>query len=65
MPNTCPISTNHILQDLLGKSDPYLEFASESPDGNFSVVHRTEVSSVLGRNPMPAAQKKVLLLWVA
>lgn len=30
-------------KDFLGKSDPYLEFASEAPDGKFSVVHRTEV----------------------
>ena len=30
-------------QDLFGKSDPYLEFAKQNPDGSFSVVHRTEV----------------------
>jgi len=31
-------------QDFLGKSDPYLEFAKQNPDGSFSPVHRTEVS---------------------
>ena len=33
-----------ILQDFLGKSDPYLEFQKQNPDGSFSVVHRTMVS---------------------
>lgn len=30
-------------KDLFGKSDPYLEFTKQNPDGSFSVVHRTEV----------------------
>ncbi|XP_064398173.1 copine-1-like [Halichondria panicea] len=29
-------------KDFLGKSDPYLEFAKENPDGSFTSVHRTE-----------------------
>ena len=29
---------------MFGKSDPYLEFAKQNPDGSYSVVHRTEVS---------------------
>ena len=33
------------MQDFLGKSDPYLEFAKENPDGSFTTVHRTEVTS--------------------
>lgn len=32
------------MQDFLGKSDPYLEFARSKEDGTFVVVHRTEVS---------------------
>ena len=31
-------------QDFLGKSDPYLEFAKENPDGTFTTTHRTQVS---------------------
>jgi len=27
----------------MGKSDPYLEFSREMPDGKLQVVHRTEV----------------------
>jgi len=27
----------------MGKSDPYLEFSRQMPDGKFVVVHRTEV----------------------
>jgi len=30
-------------QDFMGKSDPYLEFSREMPDGKLQVVHRTEV----------------------
>ena len=33
-----------MIQDFLGKSDPYLEFKKQNPDGSFSVVHRTQVS---------------------
>ena len=32
-----------LIQDFLGKSDPYLEFAKENLDGTFSVVYRTQV----------------------
>ena len=32
------------MQDFFGKSDPYLEFAKENPDGSFTTVHRTEVT---------------------
>ena len=35
------------MQDFLGKSDPYLEFAKENPDGSFTSVHRTEVLLVV------------------
>lgn len=31
-------------KDFLGKSDPYLEFAKQNPDGTFTPVHTTEVS---------------------
>jgi len=31
----------------MGKSDPYLEFSRQMPDGKFVAVHRTEVSSLL------------------
>ncbi len=34
------------MQDFLGKSDPYLEFAKENPDGSFTTVHRTEVTII-------------------
>jgi len=27
----------------MGKSDPYLEFSRQMPDGKFVAVHRTEV----------------------
>lgn len=30
-------------KDFLGKSDPYLEFAKQNPDGSFTPVHSTEV----------------------
>ena len=33
-----------LIQDFLGKSDPYLELARSREDGSFVVVHRTEVS---------------------
>lgn len=29
-------------KDFFGKSDPYLEFAKENPDGTFTTVHRTQ-----------------------
>jgi len=29
----------------MGKSDPYLEFSRQMPDGKFVAVHRTEVLS--------------------
>ena len=35
------------MQDFLGKSDPYLEFAKENPDGSFTVVHRTQVTMIV------------------
>ena len=31
------------LQDFFGKSDPYLEFAKENPDGTFTTTYRTQV----------------------
>jgi len=31
----------------MGKSDPYLEFSRQMPDGKLQVVHRTEVHVVL------------------
>ena len=31
------------VQDFLGKSDPYLEFAKQNTDGTFTIVHRTQV----------------------
>jgi hypothetical protein len=30
-------------KDFLGKSDPYLEFAKENPDGSYTTTHRTQV----------------------
>jgi len=41
----CSISFSHcvFLQDFMGKSDPYLEFSRQMPDGKFVAVHRTEV----------------------
>lgn len=30
-------------QDFFGKSDPYLEFHKQTGDGNWVMVHRTEV----------------------
>lgn len=35
------------LQDFLGKSDPYLEFAKQNSDGSFTPVHTTEVSDIM------------------
>ena len=32
-----------VSQDFLGKSDPYLEFAKENPDGSYTTTHRTQV----------------------
>lgn len=32
------------MQDLFGKSDPYLEFHKQTSDGNWLMVHRTEVN---------------------
>lgn len=29
----------------MGKSDPYLEFAKQNPDGSFTPVHNTEVEN--------------------
>ena len=34
------------VQDFFGKSDPYLEFARQNPDGTYSAVHRIPVSLV-------------------
>jgi hypothetical protein len=34
-------------KDFLGKSDPYLEFSRQTPDGAWQVVHRTEVRSFM------------------
>ena len=34
------------VQDFLGKSDPYLEFAKQNTDGTFTVVHRTQVTLI-------------------
>lgn len=31
------------MQDFLGKSDPYLEFARQNPDGSYTVVHKIPV----------------------
>jgi len=31
----------------MGKSDPYLEFSRQMPDGKLQVVHRTEVHAEL------------------
>jgi len=31
----------------MGKSDPYLEFSRQMPDGKFVAVHRTEVFTFL------------------
>jgi len=31
----------------MGKSDPYLEFSRQMPDGKLQVVHRTEVHTAL------------------
>ena len=35
---------NFNVQDFLGKSDPYLDFARQNPDGTYSAVHRIPVS---------------------
>ena len=34
------------VQDFFGKSDPYLEFARQNPDGTYSAVHRIPVSLI-------------------
>ena len=39
----CYVLICYITQDFFGKSDPYLEFSKENPDGSFSAVHRTQV----------------------
>lgn len=39
---TCPVV---LLQDLFGKSDPFLEFYKPGDDGKWMLVHRTEVSA--------------------
>jgi len=31
------------VQDFMSKSDPYLQFSRQMPDGRLQVVHRTEV----------------------
>jgi len=36
-------SIMYYFQDFMGKSDPYLEFSRQMPDGKLQVVHRTEV----------------------
>ena len=54
--NTCAVASilaYPFIQDFLGKSDPYLEFAKQNPDGSFSPVHRTEVSEP---PPLPPSQ---------
>lgn len=33
-----------VLQDFMGKSDPFLEISRQASDGSWQVVHRTEVS---------------------
>lgn len=33
----------YFIQDLFGKSDPYLEIQKAASDGSWQVVHRTEV----------------------
>lgn len=38
-------SISHSLQDLFGKSDPFLEFYKPGDDGKWMLVHRTEVSA--------------------
>ena len=35
------------VQDFLGKSDPYLEFAKQNTDGTFTVTHRTQVTLIV------------------
>lgn len=42
---THSLTSLSFLQDFLGKSDPYLEFAKQNPDGSFTPVHSTEVSA--------------------
>ena len=37
------IMYNTILQDFLGKSDPYLQFSRQNPDGSYSPVHKIPV----------------------
>ncbi len=32
-----------LFQDFMGKSDPYLEFMRQASNGQWQVVHRTEV----------------------
>lgn len=42
-----PVNTSiAAVQDFFGKSDPYLEFARQNPDGTYSAVHRIPVSLV-------------------
>ena len=52
------ILAHPFVQDFLGKSDPYLEFAKQNPDGSFSPVHRTEVSELL---PSPSLSNDLSL----
>lgn len=45
--NILHVTFLNILQDFLGKSDPYLEILKGNPDGSWQVVHRTEVSLIM------------------
>lgn len=36
-------TSSRFLQDLFGKSDPFLEFYKPGGDGKWMLVHRTEV----------------------
>jgi len=38
---------SHSVQDFMSKSDPYLQFSRQMPDGRLQVVHRTEVRIIL------------------
>ena len=39
----CQFSAEHLdKKDFFGKSDPYLVFLKQNPDGSFTAVHKTE-----------------------
>lgn len=51
-------------KDLFGKSDPFLEIYRSNPDGNFVLVHKTEViKKTLGTHVHHFVRERVGLMW--